>query len=145
MKKLSKILCSLGLLCSSFTVSANTTDLTTCLVDHLNGKERKNLAVWVFMAMAAHPEITGYTTLTDEAKESMDKNIGTLITRLLTDDCPKELMSANKQDPQALKNSFEVVGKVAMQELMTNQSVSAALTNYIKYANQQKIGALLQQ
>ena len=66
-----------------------------------------------------------------------------MITRLLTVDCPTELTAANKSDPMAINKAFELVGRVAMQELMSNQDTMQALTNYAKYTDQEKINVLL--
>lgn len=48
-----------------------------------------------------------------------------------------------KCTPLAIQKAFEWVGKVAMQELMTDQGVMAAISNYVNYADQEKFGALL--
>ena len=114
-----------------------------CMVDTLNGKERKNLAKWIFFSIAAHPEIKSYSSATQKDVESSDKFVGKLITRLLADDCPNELKKANKSDPRAVEKGFELVGKVAMQELMTNQNVMKTLVNYARYADQERISKVL--
>ncbi len=117
--------------------------LGTCMIDTLNGKERKNLAKWIFLAISAHPEINIYSKATAENIDDSDKFVGKLITRMLTVDCPNELTLANKSDPLAINKAFELVGRVAMQELMSNQDTMQALTNYAKYTDQEKINALL--
>ncbi|MCW9024947.1 MAG: hypothetical protein OQK73_09730 [Gammaproteobacteria bacterium] len=114
-----------------------------CLIDTLNGKERKNLAKWIFFAIAAHPEISSYSSAKPKDVKDSDKYVGGLITRLLTVDCPNELKTAYKANPQAVEQGFQLVGKVAMQELMTNQNVMKAITNYGMYADQDKIGKIL--
>ena len=93
--------------------------------------------------MAAHPEIIMYTKISAEDTNSSDRFIGGLISRLMTEDCPNEMKSASKVDPLAIEKAFELVGQVAMQELMTNQNVNASITSYAKYADQEKINKLL--
>lgn len=122
---------------------AATNDFATCLVDNLSGKERKNLAKWVFMAMAAHPEIKKYANVSAADIKESNQYVGTLITRLLTVDCPTQLKTAQASDPMAARKGFEMVGKVAMQELMTNQDVVASITGYIPYVDQKKINKVL--
>lgn len=117
--------------------------LGTCMVDTLNGKERKSLAKWIFLAMSTHPEINIYSKATAKDIESSDEYVGKLITRILTVACPEELTLANKSDPLAIQKAFETVGRVAMQELMSNQETMKALNNYTQYADQEKIKALL--
>jgi hypothetical protein len=118
--------------------------LGECLVDSLNGKERKILAKWIYFSIAAHPEMSAYSNLTDEARDDTDEFIGTLITRLLTENCPDQLASSLAQDPLALQKSFELVGRVAMQELMQDQQVVQALTGYVKYLDMDKIKSVTQ-
>lgn len=127
------------LLSMSLTGVAYANDLGTCMIDSLNGKERKDLGKWMFFAMAAHPSIHAYSNITETDIENSDKYIGGLITRLLAEDCKGELTSILKSDPLAIQKAFEVVGRVAMQELMANEVVVRAITNYSKYADLQKI------
>lgn len=136
----------LGLVIAMPAFSASpTNDLGRCLVDSLNGKERKNLAKWIFFSIAAHPEIKPYSKASPKVIIESDKFIGSLVTRLLTVNCPKELQTAYKVDPTTVQKAFEIVGQVAMQEIMTNKTVMKALTNYAHYADIQKINKLLGQ
>lgn len=122
---------------------ASTNDLAQCLIDHLNGKERKFLATWIFFAIGSHPEITQYSKATQEDIESSNIKTGKLFTRLLTEDCHEELATASRIDPYAIEKSFELVGKVAMQELMTDESVSQALTGYLPHTDVDKIQQIM--
>lgn len=115
----------------------------TCLTDSLSGKERKDLASWIFFAMAAHPRIEQYATITEAARLQQDKDIGTLITRLLSENCPAQLVQAQQENPEALRMAFEMVGKVAMEELMNNSKVSQAIAAYANYVDMEKIQATL--
>ncbi len=124
-------------------VNAGELDLGTCLVDSLTGKERKNLAKWIYFAIAAHPEMSSYSNIKQEDRVKIDKYVGTLVTRLLAEDCASEVKSAQKADPLALGKAFELVGQVAMQELVTNQDVETSLYSYVKYTDQKKIQAVL--
>jgi hypothetical protein len=122
---------------------SSTHALSTCMVDNLDGKERKNLAKWVFFAMGAHPEIKSYLKVTPGDLRANDKYVGSLITRLLTVDCSDRLKTAYDADPSSVESAFEVVGKVAMQELMTSNEVNEALSTYIQFTDTAKIEKLL--
>lgn len=145
MKKIIKsIVLIMGIIVAAPALSdTSANNLGRCMVDALNGKERKQLAKWIFFAVAAHPEINSYSSATAKDINESDKNIGKLITRLLTSDCADELKISNKSDPLAIQKSFELVGQVAMQELMTDQNVMKAVTNYAQYTDQVKINSLL--
>lgn len=120
-------------------------NLGNCLVDTLNGKERKNLAKWIYFSIGSHPEMKQFMGATVEDIKNSDKFVGKLITKLLTIDCPKELKLAHKSDPLAIQKAFQLVGQVAMQELMTNKSTMKALTNYAEYSDKEKINKILSQ
>ena len=115
----------------------------SCMVDSMTGKERKEMAKWVFFAMAAHPEIEEYSKVPQSAKVASDKFIANVVTRLLTDDCLAETRAGVKKDGQAaIVNAFELVGKVAMQELMTNKDVMESIAGYAKYLDNDKMNQI---
>jgi hypothetical protein len=147
MNKITKVIAlALGLIIGAPVLAVSPTDeFANCLVDTLNGKERRNLAKWIFFAIAAHPQIKTYSSASPEDIEESDKYVGELITKLLTVDCPTELRTAFKSNPLAAQQGFELVGKVAMQELLTNQDVMKAISNYVKYADQEEINKVLSQ
>ncbi|MEJ2142271.1 MAG: hypothetical protein P8Y24_07945 [Gammaproteobacteria bacterium] len=145
MKKIAiSLVLLMGVIISTPALAENSTrSLGNCLIDSLNGKERKLLAKWIFFSMASHPEIKSFSKASASEINNTDRTVGKLITRLLVKDCPSELKAATKSDPMAVQRSFELVGKVAMQELMTNQNVMKAITNYAQYADLEKINSLL--
>lgn len=117
--------------------------LGVCLTDSLSGKERKQLARWIFFAMAAHPEMERFATITDADRDDADRVVGRLFTRLLAEDCAQEArLAVNEEGPVALQGAFELVGRVAMQELMTNQDVATSISNYGRYLDQEKLNSI---
>lgn len=126
----------------SFPVHANTPAFATCMVDSLNGKERKILARWIYFSIAAHPEMQGFSNISSSTRDSTDQEVGKLVTRLLVEDCSNELVAAHKADPMAIERAFEIVGQVAMQEILNNRNVSDAAINYINYTDQNALNKL---
>jgi len=116
--------------------------LGSCLVDSLNGKERKALAKWMFFAMAEHPDLNKFAQFSSQVKDDTDQYIGDLITRLIVEDCAKLAVSAQKENPMAIESAFRLVGEVAMQEIMTNGEVMKSISAYFNYADQQAIAQL---
>lgn len=66
------------------------------------------------------------------------------MTRLLTEDCPEKFVNAQKVDQLALNKAGEVVGQVAMQELMNDSTVTNSITSYVKYIDSDKIKSLFE-
>jgi hypothetical protein len=111
--------------------------LAGCLTDNTSGRDRKDLAKWIFMAIGSHPEIASYVSATAEDKEKLHRTAGELFTRLMAEDCAKELRDASEGD--GIRLGFEHLGKIAMQELMTNPEVSQTMSAFGKYLDEDRI------
>lgn len=119
--------------------------LAVCLTDSLNGKERKNLAKWIYLGMSTHSIIKPFSNATEQDIDDTNRYVGALVTRLLTEDCPKQAKAAIDVGGQgAMENAFRLVGEVAMQELMTEPSVGNALGAFDKYLDQEKFDKAFQ-
>jgi hypothetical protein len=120
--------------------------LKTCVTDNTSGRDRKDLAKWVFFAMAAHPEMKPYAdakiaAAVDESSQKM----GALVTRLLTESCVNEVRAVMKtgQGSQALRFAFESLGQLAMQELMTDKTVQDTMSLFQRYVDQKRLNEAL--
>lgn len=113
----------------------------SCLANSTTGRDRVNLARWVFTAMTKHPEVSNISNLSAEKREEINMLNGKLLTRLLSTDCRNEIKIATElEDPAALRSAFESLGRLAMQELMSNQAVSEEFTSGLsQYVDMKKI------
>ncbi|MBP8190636.1 MAG: hypothetical protein KBF81_03830 [Aquabacterium sp.] len=119
-----------------------TNALINCVSDSTTGKDRKELAKWVFVAMTAHPDIQPMSRVSETNRDELDKKLAKLATTLLTESCQMEAKLATEQEgPTSIEAAFGVLGKLAMQELMSNPSVSASFTRYTKYLDRAKFDA----
>ena len=120
--------------------------LKTCVADNTSGKDRKDLAKWIFFAMAAHPEMKPYAeaNLSAAADESSQK-VAALVTRLLTASCRSEVRAVVKtgQGTQAVKVAFEGLGQLAMQELTADKAVQGAMGQFAHYVDESRLNQLL--
>jgi hypothetical protein len=133
----------LSLISASVYAGQATNQLGICLTDSLTGKERKNLAKWIFFSISAHPEINPYSNVSEEDEDKTNEFVGKLVTRLMADDCPNQTIEALEEDgSMAIESAFRLVGQVAMQELITNQDVAASISGFEKYLDQEKLRAL---
>jgi hypothetical protein len=115
--------------------------LSKCLADNTSGKDRKELARWVFLSMAAHPEIKQYSapTAASVAGEA-DRAVAAMFTRLLAEACLEETRAAIKQGGAAgIQFAFQSLGQLAMQELMTDGAVIESMGRFEKFLDQQKL------
>lgn len=124
--------------------SPNTDALVKCLSDNTSGKDRKDLARWVFVAMAAHPEIAVVAKASPKDVEEAQRTTGVLVTRLIADQCPNQMSAVVQTDgSEGARIAFEYLGKLAMQELTSNQEVKAALGGFERYTDQEKINRVV--
>jgi hypothetical protein len=119
--------------------------LSSCVADNTSGKQRKDLARWVFFAMAAHPDLVSYTTSElSAAREQTDRMTADLFVQLITQQCPNEASAAFAERQTAgIQAAFEQLGRLAMFELMSNADTTAAMSSFEKYLDNDKIAAVL--
>lgn len=118
--------------------------LGACLADHTSGKERKDLAKWIFVAMSAHPEMNGLSRVDAGVRDGSDRALAAIFTRLLTQDCVDPARQAlAAEGAAAYRVAFGKLGELAMQEIMSNPGVSASMGGFEKYVPQDKVAAAL--
>lgn len=118
--------------------------LTSCLTDNTSGKDRKDLAKWVFAAMSTHPEIREFANVPERVRDQTSNTMGVLVTRLLSEDCAKQTQAAIKNEgATAMQTAFRALGGLAMQELMSNPDVNASFSTFEKYLDRKKIEAAI--
>lgn len=131
---------ALVLSCGSAIAGPAVDALGQCLSDNTSGKDRKNLAKWIFVGMAAHPEIQASARIDPATVESAQRAAGDLVTRLLGSACTRESQAAVKAEGlEGAKLAFEFLGKIAMQELMTNPSVNTTINGFERFVDRQAI------
>lgn len=145
MRVLAILLVSVGLMSQQAAVAGPAAQaLGDCLKDNTSGKDRKELARWIFLAMSAHPEIGSVSSATPEVRDNADKIMGATITRLITENCPKQTRAAIQQEGAAgMHSAFSALGQVAMMELMGNPDVAASMGGYMKYLDTKKLDAII--
>jgi hypothetical protein len=117
--------------------------LSRCIADSTTGRDRKDLARWVFTAMSAHPEIRDISNVAPGTIDKVSKVTGGLFTKLLTESCPNEVRAAMQSDgPVAIQAAFHILGQLAMQELMTDNNVVASISVLETYIDKNKLEAL---
>lgn len=118
--------------------------LGQCLADNTSGRDRKDLARWVFLAMAAHPEIKDLSKATPADANGASQATGALFTRLLTQSCAKEArMAMAAGGANALQLAFQTLGQLAMQELMSDGNVAQSMNAIERHVDQKKINEAL--
>lgn len=110
------------------TAGPATDALATCMSDSTSGKDRKDMARWIFVGMSTHPEIKSLSNVAETDRDQIDKTMAAMVTRLLTENCKVQAkLASEKESGEApLKTAFGAMGQLAMQELLVNPEVNSA-------------------
>ncbi|HEX3397087.1 MAG TPA: hypothetical protein VHS76_10330 [Steroidobacteraceae bacterium] len=118
-------------------------DLGKCLVNSTTKENRADLIRWLFVAAAHHPAVKPIASVSPAQQEESDKQMGTLFMKLLTESCKTEAQKAlQAEGAVTIQTAFEVLGKVAGQELFSSPEVAGNLKGLAKYIDGDKIKAL---
>jgi hypothetical protein len=119
--------------------------LAVCLTDNTTGKDLKSIVLFVFGAMAAHPEFQALSNITPEKRAEFNKTFAALFTRLLTENCAEQTRAADKEGGMvAINNAFGVLSSAAMaQTINNNPQVVTAMSDFDKYVDRAKLNAVI--
>ena len=118
--------------------------LSECLKDNTSGKDRKDLARWIFASMASHPDLRSLTAVADTTRLDANKQMGALVTRLLTVNCAAQTrLALQLSGGQGMATAFKSLGEVAMMELMSNPQVNEAVSAYAEFVDKKKMEEVL--
>jgi hypothetical protein len=139
------ILISLILACA-FSAQAGpyTSEMSKCLVDQTSAEDKTTLVRWLFVTLALHPDVTSIANTNAEERDNLNRGMAEIVERLITKSCRKEATTAAKYEGRtALTASFRALGQAAVSELMGSAQVSAGLSEFAKYLDEQKISEVL--
>ena len=114
--------------------------LGKCIVQNMSPKDRSDLARWVFVSMAAHPETKQFTNVPPDARDETSRAVGVLFTHLMTDVCAKEVQEAARAGgPPVVPSTIQFLTQIGVQELMTNRDVLGTLSSFSRFADRERI------
>ena len=114
-----------------------------CLTDSSTGKDRVVFVRWVFSAIAAHPDVRSYASLTDEQRATFSREAAEIMNRLILRECRREVVAAIKADgDSAIESGFGVFGEVAMGQLLSDKTVNAAMGQMASFTNEKGFAEL---
>ena len=118
-------------------------DMAKCLVASTSQKDKVALVRWMFANAALHPDVASIARVSAQERGELDRTVAALLERLLAESCRKQTEDAIRYEgPVAFQLSFQVLGQVAMKELMSNKDVAAGFEGFAKYVDVKKIEAL---
>jgi hypothetical protein len=114
--------------------------LGKCIVANITASDRQDLARWVFLSMAANPEVKQFSNARAEAADAAARNVGALFTRTMRDECAKEVQEAARTEgPPVVPSAINFFTQLGVQELMTNRAVLTTLSSFSQFADREGI------
>jgi hypothetical protein len=140
MKKIALVFASL-LLTASCWAGPYSDELKKCLVEATSKRDTIVLVRWLSKALLAHPEVKDLAAIPHTKALQIDKDFARYVERLLGENCSTPFANVVRyEDPDAIRQSFEFLGQVAMKELMDNAQVQEAVKGVLKQLDMEKIG-----
>jgi hypothetical protein len=113
--------------------------LSQCLVENASPKDQATLVKWMFSAVSANPALKGMTPLTREERDGINRALAATFERLMLQDCRKEVVAAMRSDgSKAVGSAFELMGKRAAEQLMSDPASVAELEKMSTYLDEAK-------
>ncbi len=141
--RLGLILLIVSLGCAETRAGVYTDELSKCLVESTNSEDRLTLIRWLFVAIAQHPAVASLANAKPADVDKSSASAGQLFTRLLSETCGAPASKALKYEgPLAIQGSFQVLGQVAMGDLIRNEQVARSMADLSKHLDMKKLDAL---
>lgn len=121
-------------------------DMAKCLVKSASQEDQITFIQWMFTAMALHPSVTSMAAISDKQRTELTSKTGALFMRLITKDCRSETVAAVKYEgPNALEQSFSVLGQAAMRGLMSHPAVEKGLQGLTSESDTKELRDLMKE
>ena len=113
-----------------------TDDFAKCLVTKTTSQEKTDLVKWIYVTISFHPQLSQMSNLTAEDVEMANIRVAEYMTNVFAYKCNDELNQAIKYEgEESIFYAFELLGELAMGELMQDQGVTAASELFIQYVD----------
>lgn len=121
-----------------------TDDLSKCIIESTTPGDRAAFVKWMFAAASLHPAVKSIAAVSPEELDAANRQTAELLTKLLTESCKQNAEKAIRYEGNAaLRASFEVLGKVAANELFSSAEVAAGMAGLTKYLDGEKLRSAL--
>ena len=135
-----KLISYLSIILISFNLSSFagpfTDDFAKCLVTKTTAQEKTDLVKWIYVTISFHPQLSQMSNLTADDVEMANIRVADYMTNVFAYKCNDELNQAIKYEgEESVFYAFELLGELAMGELMQDQGVTAASELFIQYVD----------
>lgn len=110
--------------------------LSQCLVKSTTATDKTAVLQWTFVALAAHPDLSMYSKVSDAQRLQLDKNLAQVLQRILVEQCSTQTRAVIQTEGiQAVGESFQVLGQMTGEEILKNPEVKGQLQGILRYVD----------
>ena len=114
--------------------------LSDCLMKSTTATDKTTVLQWTFVALGNHPDLKAFSNVTATQKEALDKNLATVLQRILVEQCSAQTKAVIQADGiQAVGESFQQLGQITGEEIVKNTEVKQQLNGLLRYVDLNKM------
>lgn len=88
----------------------------------------------MFAIVALNPDVSDISAINDKTRNDLNKKMGVLVQRLITESCREQTIEAVKNEGNGVfKTSFEVLGQVAAQSMLSHPAVNKGAETFTQH------------
>lgn len=120
--------------------STSQDQLSDCLIKSATASDKSVVLQWTFVALAHHPDLKVYSTVTELQKTQLDQNLAAMLQRILVEQCSTQTKAVIQADGlEAVGESFQQLGRITGEEILKNPEVKSQLKGVLKYIDLNKM------
>ncbi|ENW02893.1 hypothetical protein [Acinetobacter beijerinckii] len=114
--------------------------LSDCLVKATTAADKTTVLQWTFMALAAHPDLKGFSNVTPEQKNQLDQNLAQVLQRVIVEQCSAQTKAVIQAEGiQAVGEAFQQLGQSAGEDIVKDPAVRQQLQGTLRYIDLNKL------
>lgn len=114
--------------------------LSNCLVKATTATDKTAVLQWTFVALSTHPDLKGFSNVTDEQKNQLDQKLAQVLQRVIVEQCSAQTKAVIQAEGlQAVGDSFQELGSITGEEILKNPEVKQQLKGVVRYLDLNKL------
>ncbi len=114
--------------------------LSDCLMKSTTATDKTTVLQWTFVALGSHPDLKAFSNVTSTQRETLDKNLATVLQRILVEQCSAQTKAVIQAEGlQAVGDSFQALGKTTGEEILKNPEINNQLKGVLRYVDLNKL------
>ncbi len=114
--------------------------LSDCLVKATTAADKTTVLQWTFTALAAHPDLKGFSSVTAEQKNQLDQKLAQVLQRVIVEQCSTQTKAVIQAEGiQAVGEAFQQLGQSAGEDIVKDPAVRQQLQGTLRYIDLNKL------